>query len=205
MAAFSVTGNPLVLQTNTGAPGITLTPGQANIAGGLQAAVVTANNISSAYVTAQSGTTASNVSTLSLPLTGDQTQAWCKATSSVAFQASLLAGNDASSNNYVSGLMSTTGNLSGVSSAPVAQFSNGVVIMSNCAPAVTHFISVRASNPAGVFDIITCGSQGSGANAAVFRNAGAIQYTGTVPSTMQVTFSPAVTTAKYGVQSINYA
>ena len=204
MAAFSVTGNPLILQTGQATPGITLTPNQANIAGALQASAITGNNISTAYVTAQAGNSASNVSTLSLPLLGDQSQAWCKVSSASAFQASLTVGNDSNGSNYMSGLTSTTGNLSGIVSAPSAAFSNGVVIMSNCAPTVTHFISIRASNPVGVLDIITCGSQGTGNTAAVFRTAGAVQYSGTTPGNVQVSFNPAVSSARFGVQSINY-
>lgn len=243
MAAFSLTGNPIVLQTDLLTPGLTLTPGTTTLAGNLtaQSAViartltaqnavisgnltagtftangplstttlaatgnVSANTFTSVFTTAQGGGNVSNVSSLTLPLLGDHSQIWCKVTSTSAFTAALLAGSDSNSANYTSGLLSVTGTAaSGVASVPLTQFSGGPVIMANCAANAVHSISVRAVNPAGVFDVDMSGTA-AGAGAGVYRTTGAVAYAGTTPASVQIAFSPAVTSARYGVQQVLY-
>ena len=202
-AGGNLTGNTLILSGNATANTVTAgTLAGGNLTGNtlVLSGNVTANVVGSTYTAAQSGANASSVTSLSLPLVGDHSQAWCKVSSNSIFSASLMAGADSNSANYIAGLTSTVGNTAGVSTVPLSVYSNGVVIMANCAPSTSHAISVRALNPAGVFDIDASGNSGNG----VYRNTGAILYSGATPNALQITFSPAVTVAKYGVQQVLY-
>ena len=73
--------------------------------------------------------------------------------------------------------------------------------MSNCAPAYTHSVSVRAMNPSGVVEVTTCGYSDSG---GVYSVQGAIVYAGPgTANSLQVGFSAPVQ-VKYGVQKLTY-
>ena len=165
--------------------------------------VVSANNITSVYTTAQGGGTAVYTGLVSVPLAGDHSQAWFKISSNAAFTAGLTTASDGASANYVSGLTISTANTAGTSIAPVSPvWSNGVIVMSNCAPGVTHSLAVRSLGPAGVFQVSSFGSLGAN---TVYSISGSVLYTGSlVANAINMTFYP-LANVKYGVQQLNYS
>ena len=203
LSAATVTANTItanVLTANTLQGNLT---GATVAAGTVTASAnVNANLLTSAFTLAQGGANATAVSSLALPLAGDHSQIWCKVTSNTAFTASLLAGGDSNASNYTLGLVTVTANASaGIATSPLTQFGNGAVLMANCAANALHSIAVRAVNPTGVFDVDVSGTTAGG----VYRTTGAVLYTGTTPTSAQITFTPSVTSARYGVQQVLYA
>ena len=158
--------------------------------------------------TAQGGNSASNVQSVAFPLSGDQSQGWCRVTCPSSFQATLTVGGDVDPSHYLPCLVTSIGNGSGVGTAPTGGFANGVVIMGPCAPAGSHSISVRAVNPPGVVEVVTCGNMPSDPPKS-YCVKGAVVYSGTAAGVggagngVQVSFSQPVS-VRYGVQHLNY-
>ena len=165
---------------------------------------LSANTFTAGLTTARPSGTATNVSSLTLPCSGDQSQAWCRVTGAAAsapFRASLLVNGDTSPGSYLPCLTVTTGGGGKpVASTSSSQFANGVVLMTNCTPTVSHSVSVRVLNSAGVFEVLTCGTTAGGA----YIVKGAVVYAGAAASSLvQLNFSPAAN-VRYGMQQLNY-
>ena len=151
-----------------------------------------------------------NISRITVPLYGDQSQAWCKVTANAAFSAALQLGDDCAQQSYLPCLTNSTSR-AGLNDVDVANFNatpvsppfGGVVIMANCAPAFAHSIGVRVFNPSGVLEVTTCGYSDATPQ-TVYCVRGPIVYSGNATAnTLQLAFSTPVD-IKYGVQQLRY-
>lgn len=165
-------------------------------------ATLTANNVVASYTTAHPGAYGANISVLDVALRGDQSQVWCHAHSDTSFRTTLTIANDTVSENYVPCLVGSSSNMRSLLATSLYQYADGgVVITPTQAPPGAHSISIRALNPAGVYEVTTCGPD---TEQGAYCVKGTVVYRGPTANTLQIGFSPSAGNVKYGVQCLDY-